>query len=110
MKRILQEMYWDFCEGHLDVILVPQRDPPNPAPMRRTLLMRNNLDGAMLDVSHCNAAKVAHASTVNHLDFIALDKPEHSHAMARLLLGKSERSGYIGGEESMHIFSLMHNA
>ena len=41
MKRILQEMYWDFCEGRLEVILVPQRDPPNPGACLRMATSAN---------------------------------------------------------------------
>lgn len=29
MKYTLQDMYYDFMEHHLEVILVPQSDPPN---------------------------------------------------------------------------------
>lgn len=30
MKQVLREMYWEFLEGHLEVMLIPMRDPPNP--------------------------------------------------------------------------------
>ena len=41
MKRILQEMYWEFMEGNLSVILVPQRDPPNPGACLRVAVSCN---------------------------------------------------------------------
>ena len=75
--------------------------------------MREYLNTTVLGMCQCNAATVESTRAVDYLDFIALDEPKHSHAMARLFLGKSERSGYIGGEESMHFINskfTMHNA
>ena len=60
----------------------------------------------MLGVSQCNAAVIKSAIAINHLDFVALDQPQHSGAMARLFLGKSESVSYVGGEESMHTLNI----
>ena len=60
----------------------------------------------MLGMCKSNATTIDVALSIHHLDFVALDQPQHSGAMARLFLGKSESVSYVGGEESMHILNI----
>ena len=41
LKPILREMYWEFLEGKLETILIPQRDPPNPGACLRISVSGN---------------------------------------------------------------------
>ena len=83
-----------FGRCHSNHYLVP--------PVGRHVLGGHNLEAAPLGVSHDYAAAIQVAAAVDDLYLVALDEPQHPHAVLRLFLGKRLRALDIGMIETMH--------